>query len=69
MNHDYAHCLDATEHCPEDCFRAMLVRDLKNQECKIVSWMHFIGTDDCILEDVAHRNKNNGNTEVEGQNK
>ena len=69
MNHDYAHCLDATEHCPEDCFRAMLVRDLKNQEFKIVSWMHFIGTDECILEDAVHRNKNNGNTEVEGQNK
>jgi hypothetical protein len=69
MNHDYAHFLDATEHCAEHCFRAMLVRDLKNQECKIVSCMHFIGTDECILEDVAHGNANNGNTEVEGQNK
>lgn len=37
MNHDYAHCLDATEYCPEDCFGAMLVRDLNNQEFKIVS--------------------------------
>lgn len=56
MNHDYAHCLDVTEHCPEHCFRAMLVRDLKDSETKIVSWMHLKGTEDCILERKEEEN-------------
>lgn len=24
MNHDYAHCLDFCDDCPEECFRAKL---------------------------------------------
>ena len=42
MNHDYVHCLDYTEDCPEECFRAMLVRDL--QKINPVIWLFL-----CIL--------------------
>lgn len=49
MNHDYAHCIDFTDDCPETCFRAEIVRDLKNQDIKIVSWMHLKGTPECEI--------------------
>ena len=55
MNHDYAHCLDFTEDCPMDCFRAQLVRDLKRYGTETpwkyglpVSWIHFGQTEVCI---------------------
>lgn len=50
MNHDYAHCIDYSPDCPAECFRAQLVRDLKNitdTNCIWVSWMHLRGTDEC----------------------
>lgn len=54
MNHDYAHCLDFTNDCPKDCFRAQLVRDLKKRTDLLglpFSWMHFRGTDECPRKD------------------
>ena len=50
MNHDYAHCLDYSDDCPEECFRGMLVRDLHKQDIKIASWTHFIDTNECMLK-------------------
>ena len=53
MNHDnYAHCIDFTDNCPKDCFRAQLVRDLNDHRDKYpptypVSWMHLLGTNEC----------------------
>lgn len=50
MNHDYAHCLDWKPTCPKNCFRAMLVRDLKkrNDLREIpMSWMHLEDTNEC----------------------
>lgn len=52
MNHDYAHCLDYSPGCPMDCFRGMLIRDLRDSN-KInligvpIAWSHFDGTDEC----------------------
>ena len=59
MNHDYVHCLDYTEDCPEECFRAMLVRDLqKINPVKLITvhlvWGFLKGTDECKkMEDKA----------------
>lgn len=57
MNHDYAHCADFADDCPQECFRAQLVRDLENIPIKPipywVSWMHFKGTDDCKRKEVT----------------
>jgi hypothetical protein len=54
MNHDYAHCLDFTEDCPVECFRAELSRDLKRMENggrgMWLSWMSFKETGCCPLE-------------------
>lgn len=47
MNHDYAHCLDYKEDCPEKCFRAQLTRDLKRHPIPWASWMHLEGTEEC----------------------
>ena len=52
MNHDYAHCSDFKETCPMDCFRAQLVRDLRFNPQKLVSWIHFRGTGDCLLDEA-----------------
>ena len=43
MNHDYAHCIDFTDDCPKDCFRAELVREALDKHWAIVDWMHFKG--------------------------
>jgi len=46
MDHDYAHCGDFTEECPKECFRAQLVRDLKNMPYGYcVTWMDLKGTE------------------------
>lgn len=54
MNHDYAHCTDFTKHCPRDCFRAMLSRDLAHFEdggkSLWLSWMSFKEAGECPLE-------------------
>ena len=50
MNHDYAHCLDFRDSCPKKCFRAELVRDLREREDLIhvpISWVHFRETEQC----------------------
>ncbi len=47
MNHDYAHCIDCTDDCPESCFRAQLAREAIAKHWAIVSWMHFKNTDEC----------------------
>ena len=52
MNHDYAHCLDYSPNCPKDCFRGMLIRDLRdNNKINLIgtpiAWSHFDGTDEC----------------------
>lgn len=43
MNHDFEHCIDFKEDCPESCFRAQLVRDLEQNypPSRDVSWMNF----------------------------
>lgn len=45
MIHDYAHCIDYNEGCPEWCFRGKLIRDLKPGD--IVSWTHLENTAEC----------------------
>ncbi len=45
MNHDYAHCIDCTDDCPKDCFRAQLVRDALSKHWTMVSWAHFKGNE------------------------
>ena len=50
MNHDYAHCADFKDSCPDDCFRAQLVRDLErygDTKGFPVSWIHLEGTEAC----------------------
>lgn len=49
MNHDYAHCADYTDRCPEECFRGKLVRDLENYPYP-VSFVSFYGTDECLIK-------------------
>lgn len=51
MNHDYAHCADFKETCPMGCFRAQLVRDLKNNPQRFTSWIHFLETNECPLNE------------------
>ena len=53
MNHDYAHCADFTADCPEECFRAELVRDLKKRTDLLglsFTFTHFKGTEECKKE-------------------
>lgn len=53
MNHDYAHCLDFTEDCPQECFRAELSRDLARMggsNKMWISWMSFKETGCCPLD-------------------
>lgn len=53
MNHDYAHCADYKADCPKSCFRAQLVRDLRQRTDLLglpFSWMHFKGTEECRKE-------------------
>lgn len=56
MNHDYAHCSDYDpKHCPPNCFRAELVKDLRSRTDMIgipVSWAHLKGTPECLLGNV-----------------
>ena len=48
MNHDNAHCIDFKDDCPEECYRAQLVRDLEqNYPNMAVSWMDLKGTEEC----------------------
>lgn len=60
MNHDYAHCLDYTENCPKDCFRAPLHRDIEEHRSEFVgvplTYAHLRGTDECkqaTIEEVS----------------
>ena len=46
MNHDYTHCLDYNDDCPDECFRAQLAKDLKPG--MIVSFASFKDTDECL---------------------
>lgn len=50
MMHDYAHCADFKETCPEFCFRAQLVRDLRVNPQPFVSWMHLMFSNECPLK-------------------
>lgn len=45
MNHDYAHCIDCTEDCPKDCFRAQLVRESLDKHLTMVDFSHFKGNE------------------------
>lgn len=51
MNHDAIHCMDYTEKCPKDCYRAMLTKELYDRWTErfwgFISWCHFEGTDEC----------------------
>ena len=63
MLHDYAHCCNYTADCPEDCFRAQLVRDLyKDPRMKNVpvSWQSFIGSADCPWPETEKQKKEGG---------
>ena len=51
MNHDYCHCLDFTEKCPKECFRAQLERDLRARTDLFgvpLTYGHFGGTSLCL---------------------
>ena len=50
MNHDYTHCMDYSEDCPEHCFRAQLAKDLKPG--MVVSFSHLINTDECLIRSL-----------------
>ena len=45
MNHDYTQCIDFTDDCPKDCFRAQLMRDFELNWKKYInipiSYAHF----------------------------
>lgn len=60
MNHDYEHCIDFNDGCPESCFRAQLVRDLEQNypPSMEVSWMNFGDFPDC------QKNARKNNTET-----
>lgn len=59
-NHDYEHCADCRSDCPQDCFRAQLVRDLGRFPAGMyISWMHFRGTEECMQKD-GKKVRNNG---------
>ena len=54
MNHDYAHCLNFREDCPQKCFRAQLSRDAINNRNIVGIWMTFMnfrGTAECMKKD------------------
>lgn len=56
MNHDYAHCSDYSPDCPKDCFRAELIRDLKQRVDLLgltLTFMHFKGTEECKKKEVT----------------
>ena len=61
MNHDYAHCADFKETCPMDCFRAQLVRDLKNNPQRFTSWIHFSETNEFLFTGLLTANSRNNN--------
>ena len=46
MNHDYTHCSDYDDTCPNECFRAQLAKDLKPG--MIVSFASLKDTDECM---------------------
>ena len=48
MIHDYSHCLDYTDQCPENCFRAKLTKKAI-EEGFTVSWQHFGHTYECPI--------------------
>ncbi len=51
MNHDYAHCADYDEKCPQHCFRGALVRDLVNVPDYLpLIFANFKGTQYCEME-------------------
>lgn len=56
MNHDYEHCIDFNDSCPESCFRAQLVRDLEQNypPSMEVSWMSFGDSPDCQRNRLAN---------------
>lgn len=48
MNHDNSHCIDFKDDCPNDCYRAQLVRDLeRNYLYMAVTWSSFKDTPEC----------------------
>lgn len=54
MNHDYSHCIDYTNDCPKECFRAQLVRDLQKHPDNVpngITWSALGGTEDCIRKE------------------
>lgn len=54
MNHDYEHCIDFKDDCPESCHRAQLVRDLEENYPEMeVSWMNFSDCPDCERNRLA----------------
>ena len=54
MNHDYEHCIDFNDGCPESCHRAQLVRDLEENYPEMeVSWMNFSDCPDCERNRLA----------------
>lgn len=59
MNHDYSHCLDYDDECPDVCFRAQLVRDLTDEYW--VSWSSFKGTPECAYFGVKEEISENIN--------
>lgn len=49
VNHDATHCLDYKKSCPNSCYRAQLMAELRKIVYLLpVSWAHFKGTKECI---------------------
>jgi len=51
MNHDYAHCMNFNDHCPKECFRAQLERDLRQRTDMVgvlLTYTNFALTDECL---------------------
>lgn len=67
MNHDYTHCLDYSPNCPKDCFRGMLIRDLRDNNNinligTLIVWSHLYGTEECKKRGVygSRKRRNEG---------
>lgn len=54
MNHDYVHCVDWVDICPETCFRAQLMKDIRENLSEYLNvplnWARLKDTDYCELK-------------------
>lgn len=69
MNHDYAHCANFTNKCPQSCFRAQLERDLRQRWAELIgcpiSYVDMRGTKNCPITRKKLENLVGGRMEVD----